>query len=375
MFGPWPISQFKQQMQAFPSNALQALFDKPVKYKELANSEYMGVRVFGNASGALKAYTDVCRNYMFFAFNKRTDLRWGMTRKGHKIFFKWDQGPTPSDMWFKLSGEGNGNDFIGFFYGRCRAEVRAATAAPREVQLTPIWDAANAATAATSSTSRQSAKATDPTKPMTANERRKFIEEVIYKRLLDELGQAPNGKGTADDYVKVPIVKASNPQQILVGTPKHHKSWFTPTACRNLARNYDDWTWPARNQNYSSHALRQRIARLAQKLDRLLDPTGIEPPPPKEVIKLEPEEQKKLDQAMAAVNGKLKGTGIEAQVTVPGHKPQYNWIQELGSKQGAGWPKDDKRYFVVMFTGLDTAKVFGDEAKAWLQKMRLLKYV
>lgn len=114
----------------------------------------MGVRVFGNASGALKAYTDVCRNYMFFVFNKRTDLRWGMTRKGHKIFFKWDQGPTPSDMWFKLSGEGNGNDFIGFFYGRCRAEVRAATAAPREIQLTPIWDAANAAVAAMSSTSR-----------------------------------------------------------------------------------------------------------------------------------------------------------------------------------------------------------------------------
>ena len=78
---------------------------------------------------------------------------------------------------------------------------------------------------------------------------------------------------------------------------------------------------------------------------------------------------------MAAVNGKLKGTGIEAQVTVPGHKPQYNWIQELGSQQGEGWPKDDKRYFVVMFTGLDTAKVFGEDARAWLQKMRLLKYV
>lgn len=97
-----------------------------------------------------------------------------------------------------------------------------------------------------------------------------------------------------------------------------------------------------------------------QKLQRLLDPATAEPPPEKETINLSPEEQKTLNTAIAAVNERLKGTGIEVQITVPGHKPQYNYIQSLGSRQGSGWPKDQHRYFVVMFTGLELQKHFGN---------------
>ena len=48
-------------------------------------------------------------------------------------------------MWTIMSGAGNGNEFIGFFYGRCRAEYRRAAASGGNINIHPIWDASNSA--------------------------------------------------------------------------------------------------------------------------------------------------------------------------------------------------------------------------------------
>ena len=60
-------------------------------------------------------------------------------------------------------------------------------------------------------------------------------------------------------------------------------------------------------------------------LTRILDASGIEPPPEQDEITLPPAEQEKLDKTLDAVNDKLGDAGIEVQITVPGNKPRYKW--------------------------------------------------
>ena len=109
-------------------------------------------------------------------------------------------------------------------------------------------------------------------------------------------------------------------------------------------------------------------------LTRVLDASGIEPPPEQEEITLPPAEQEKLDKTLDAVNEKLGDAGIEIQITVPGHKPRYKWQPGFTSQQGQGWPADG-RFFAVMIAGIDPQKFFDAQAEQFLKDMEMWRFI
>ena len=174
----------------------------------------------------------------------------------------------------------------------------------------------------------------------------------------------------------MPITKNSDRSVILAGAApttgrygrlKYHKRTIMNGACKRLAASYDDWHWV---DSPSSPAGRNLLA----KLQRLLDPTGIEPPPDQDEPELNPADREKLDRTLAAVNDKLGDAAIEVQITVPGHKPRYKWHAVSASRQAQNWPADG-RFFAVMIAGIDPEKFFDENAQRFLSEMGIWRYV
>ena len=110
-----------------------------------------------------------------------------------------------------------------------------------------------------------------------------------------------------------PITKNSNHDVILAGSKpstdhygrvKYRKHTIGKGDALRLARSYDDWHWL---DNPTNETARTMLATLT----RILDASGIEPPPEQEEITLPPAEQEKLDKTLDAVNDKLGDAGIE----------------------------------------------------------------
>ena len=116
-FGGYSLQDFKHDIDSFPEAAVQALTDKPVKYCRVD---------FGNPDGARMAYLDVYRNFRFFVFESKDDVRWYQQfggKRGKACFYRLSTGNTPRDM-FEMLAEKSGLEFLPFFYGRCRIEMR-----------------------------------------------------------------------------------------------------------------------------------------------------------------------------------------------------------------------------------------------------------
>ena len=142
-FGGESFDDFKRSMRQYPRDAVRALTNKPVRYCRVD---------FGNPNGAKKAYLDVYRNFRFFIFESKDDIRWYQSNKGNAAFFKMSSGNTPKDMFAMLRGGRSGLEFIGFFYGRVRAEARRGGTA-----IQNIWSASERFTKMTSTAQGMSA--------------------------------------------------------------------------------------------------------------------------------------------------------------------------------------------------------------------------
>ena len=99
-FGGEPLDGFKRSMRQYPRDAVRALSSKPVRYCQVD---------WGNPAGAAKAYLDVYRNFRFFIFESRTDIRWYQSRKNEASFFRLHSGGTPGDMFNMLRRGVGGN--------------------------------------------------------------------------------------------------------------------------------------------------------------------------------------------------------------------------------------------------------------------------
>lgn len=169
VFGGETFDDFKRGMGQYPRNAVAALTDRPVKYCRVD---------FGNPAGAKKAYLDVYRNFRFFVFNGRNDIRWYQSNKGRAAFFRLSTGRTPADMFAQLRSGATGNNFLGFFYGRVRAETRSGN-------VSMLWPTAGKAVAAKPDEEKTNTapRVRPSARPSTPRARRKYIEGVILKRL------------------------------------------------------------------------------------------------------------------------------------------------------------------------------------------------
>ena len=110
-----------------------------------------------------------------------------------------------------------------------------------------------------------------------------------------------------------PITKNSNRDAILAGSKpstdsygrvKYRVHTISKRDAQRLARSYDDWHWIDNPVNINAR-------NFLVTLTRILDASGIEPPPEQEKITLPPAEQEKLDKTLDAVNEKLGDAGIE----------------------------------------------------------------
>lgn len=360
VFGGMTFDEFKRDLRIYPTTAVQTLTNKPVKYCKVD---------FGNPAGAKKAYLDVYRNYKFYIFESLTDIRWYQSHKGNPAFFKMSAGRTPQDMFRMLQSGRSGLEFIGFFYGRIRAEIRNGGQ-----NIETLW-ASSTKFAQMTSKSQNNTDANNTTqkkqtatgKKITDYQRRKYIENIIQQRIENELVHRYT--------IFRPITKNSDRNVILVGRPpktvygrqKFSRHKITKKDAAILAKNYDDWFWIDRPNTVEAQ-------RLLDILRRVLDPAGLEPPPPEENIILEPAEQEKLNKTLDAVNEKLDGTNIEVQITVPGYKPKYKWQPGFSSQQGNNWPTTG-RFFAVMFAGIDQEKLFGNNAEQFLKTMGIWRFI
>ena len=167
-FGGESFDDFKRGMRQYPKDAVRALTNKPVRYCRVD---------FGNPNGAKKAYLDVYRNFRFFIFESKDDIRWYQSNKGNASFFKMSSGNTPKDMFAMLRGGRSGLEFIGFFYGRVRAEARRGGTA-----IQNIWSASERFTKMTSTAQGTSAAGRPHTptgKKISDFQRRRYIEGII----------------------------------------------------------------------------------------------------------------------------------------------------------------------------------------------------
>ena len=81
LFGPYPtVEEAQAELGLFPG-ALEALTrNGPWRYRALDGGTCKGVRVFGTGAGN-PGYTDVCRNFRFFSFQRPDDVVWLQTTK------------------------------------------------------------------------------------------------------------------------------------------------------------------------------------------------------------------------------------------------------------------------------------------------------
>ena len=218
-FGGYSLQDFKRDIDSFPGAAVQTLTDKPVRYCQVD---------FGDPTEAGRAYLDVYRNFRFFVFESKNDVRWyQQSGDGNKAgFYRLSTGNVPSDM-FEMLLEKSGLTFLPFFYGKCRIETRNGNIE----QLKNLNEAPSAA-----GSSRD--------KLVKAIEQR-LLKELIGRRLLN------------------PIVKRSDEKQVLVpgfGRP------ITKKDCLTLAQSFDDW-------KAVNHRNIDRDAPVLNALRRLLDPS------------------------------------------------------------------------------------------------------
>ena len=175
-----------------------------------------------------RAYLDVYRNFRFFVFESKNDVRWyQQSGDGNKAgFYRLSTGNVPSDM-FEMLLETSGHTFLPFFYGKCRIETRNGNIE----QLKNLNEAPSAA-----GSSRD--------KLVKAIEQR-LLKALIGRRLLN------------------PIVKRSDEKQVLVpgfGRP------ITKKDCLTLAQSFDDW-------KAVNHRNIHLDAPILDALPRLLDPS------------------------------------------------------------------------------------------------------
>lgn len=206
---------------------------------------------------------------------------------------------------------------------------------------------------------------------------RKYIEEQVYRRLMAVVVNRQR--------VRRNIIVASNPADyIWEGGPNgehagYQGKMFSKGSAAALAKHYDDFQFTGRNRVNRRGDTRQLIgdARVEETIRGICDPAQYGVPPDDEPEEpMTPEEAATLERALASARNFLLGTGIEIQIAQPGHRPKYNFIPgQYGSRQGAGWPIDDVRRFVVMFTGLDFQKRFGDDALRYLDATGLRRVV
>ena len=218
-FGGYSLQDFKRDIDSFPGAAVQTLTDKPVRYCQVD---------FGDPTIAGRAYLDVYRNFRFFVFESKNDVRWyQQSGDGNKAgFYRLSTGNVPSDM-FEMLLEKSGHTFLPFFYGKCRIETRNGNIE----QLKNLNEA-----------------------PSVAGSSRDKLVKAIEQRLLKEL----IGRRLLN-----PIVKRSDENQVLVpgfGRP------ITKKDCLTLAQSFDDW-------KAVNHRNIDRDAPILNALRRLLDPS------------------------------------------------------------------------------------------------------
>lgn len=134
--------------------------------------------------------------------------------------------------------------------------------------------------------------------------RRRYIEGVIQQRIENEMiGQRISRPITKNSDRNV-ILIGSKPSTDRYGRVQYRSHTIGKGDAQRLSRSYDDWHWL---DNPTTNDARHFLAMLT----RVLDASGIEPPPEQEEITLPPAEQEKLDKTLDAVNEKLGDAGIE----------------------------------------------------------------
>ena len=371
ILSPLTFEQFKQHIRSLPADVISRISDTPVLFKQIQSGSPTGRR---NNKGRLNdLYDQVYKNYLFwYIFNSRTNVTWFRLNRKSKLI--QNKQSLRNDLLGRMLTM-SGNDWLPAFYND--------TAGSRFNQsIITIWSSDNSISTDTNNT-------TDNTNTTNtdSNNNADAQKEAIFNHVFNNIVYpALSPYRLASNVVVVnPVTDInmiypreirkkiislninSKDQDLIPGNVRNRKKISAAQLKIFIAFVLAGGTYRylGRN-NYILEVFNNINANITTYLNDSIPPQqNIKP-------KLSTDDANKLTNVQNAINAaisKSKKYGLDIQVTVPGHKPAYNFIPGLfGQQQGKNWPNDNKRYFVVMFPGVSTEKYFDEQALNFLSK-------
>lgn len=384
IFSPLPFDEFKNFIRKLPAAAIQTISAEPVLFKYVNYGTPL--------NNPKKVYDQVYKSYKYwFLFKSLTDVTWfRYNRKLEKVSIL-NKSNVRNDIFNRISTL-SGNDWLPAFYNDVKTGVNVNIlwtannnniVDSRDEKTNTTSNNAAPNTAAPNTNAGNSTKASDSTENKTFNANA-YVYNEIFRRLHAILGKI----GIQNDII------IDDPVNLDDIYPPSFKTMFTNTSGSALIKGGKS----RNNGMVSTHQLNKTDIGLItafiiaggtyyykggtfdkiQKAFRIIDQTIIpiisDFLPPQEVEKPQLSNDdaaimKTASDAIKTVLAKGAKYGLNIQITVPGHRPDYDYIPgKIGQKQGKNWPTDNNRYFVIMFPGVSSEKYFGQDAKNFLQK-------
>lgn len=350
------LEDTKAEIRALPPDIAKAITKKPVKFKQIdAGRPTNETRRTKTKDGKIHVvpaglYNQVYRSYQsFFVFDTAQNITWKQTKTTGKTERPMILNSTRHDrglaitLWGHMLSQ-SGNMWVPEFYNVLNGLIRQGL-------CSVIWDPTRyVVDRSAPQTSSADGEAKDGENQVEKERRKRaFIESTIFQRLMTGIVNAGwSFKGWFRKSDGTEFIKATD-----------RKRPFTERMAILLSKHYDDWQY-------------QYSGRFLDTLRPLMQYEDLIPARENDKIELPDEDKEQLDKAMAEVQKKLGPSPIDVQITVPGHLPRYNFITgAVGERQGNGWPKDNRRYFAVLFPGLLEEKLFGEDAEKFLREMNV----